>query len=210
MNNYITIIDTLCYLYPHRPELRADAPQMKGTWQQSFKLSQRKNTYFAPLLIDDIRRTDHGGIQTVDEIVEKALGLKYKDLRWWGKPIYESDIEKRYGDLGCKIFDSIYHRDIILSLALTRPEWKYIAVQPESFKAQQSGMLLDLWKFIYSGVNFGARANVLGLKTERLRELEREQFLAHFEHHWIGDDGTLKEITKPVYRSKKICHEKIA
>lgn len=201
------IIEGICYLFPHKPELAAASLSMIGTWKHSLRLlARRKNTYLAPLLVDDLVRTKTVAKQSVEDILRATVQRSYASLPWFGERVLESEIEKQYGNLGCKIFDSIYHRDVILSLELLSHEWTWTMVHPTLFKTQQSGMLIELWKLMAKHINMRAVANAANLPTDTVREKLRAEFLSRFEHHWIASDGTVESVTKPVYRNKKIEH----
>ena len=201
----LLIIEGVCYLHPHKEELSENSLAMQRTWQHSLKLaSSRKNAYFAPLLVDDLVREKNFGTQSVASLLKKAVGRSYGSLRWFGKPVLESDIERQYGNLGCKMFDALYHKDVLASLELVSDDWKWIAVHPSLFKGQQSGMLLKLWNLISENIDFSAVANATRTDTASLREGLRTEFLSHFEHQWINAKGEVESVTRPAYQSKKI------
>ncbi len=201
------IIEGICYLFPHKQELLATSLSMAGTWKHTLRLlARRKNTYLAPLLVDDLVRTKTLATQTVEGILRATVQRSSTSLPWFGEQVLESEIEKQYGNLGCKIFDSIYHRDVILSLELLSHDWTWTMVHPALFKKQQAGMLVELWKLMAKHINMRAVANTLNVSTDIVREKLRAEFLSRFEHHWIAPDGTVESVTKPVYRNKKIEH----
>ncbi len=203
----ITLIEGLCYLHPHREEIMISSPSMVGVWKECLRLiNSIPGSMMAPLLVDDIMREGVMGYQTVEEILDKSIKRKYSDLTWFAKPTLEGDIQKQYGNLGCKIFDSLYHRDIVLPLSMITQNWKWISMNPESFKDQQAGMLLDLWRLIYSKINVGS-LTLNSTTKEEIRDKIRLGFLGHFEHRWIGRDGLVSSITHPSYKGKKIIHE---
>jgi hypothetical protein len=201
----LTLVEGIAYLYPHKPELVRAHPAMRGVWKRCEYLTKPKGSFLAPLLVDDLVR-DTIVEQTLEEIIDQNIGRPHGELPWYGLPVKESTIAGRFGDLGCKTFDSLYHRDILLSLALQAPEWRWIVVHPLSFQDQQSGMLRELFSLIYGDLNWGVLAQKRMVKTETVRMAARSEFLAHFEHHWIHDDGQVQSKTRPIYRSGKIVH----
>ena len=209
LDNKIMIIEGICYLYPHKKELVATDLSMIGTWRTVLGLlNKNRNAFLAPLLVDDLKREDFIVYQTVENIVEKGINKKVKDLPWFGEQILESTIERQYGNLGCKLFDSIYHKDVLFSLFSLNLDWKWVMVHPEIFKEQQSGMLLDLWGIVSKSINFNSIGNKRQKKGDDVRNEIRDDFLSRFEHYWIDESGTIKEITKPIYLQKKIVHKK--
>ena len=120
----------------------------------------------------------------------------------------ESDIFKQYGNLGCKTFDQIYHRDVLLPI-MAFGSWEWHVVHPGSFMGQQAGMLEGLFKLIYGNVNFNVIAKLEQVKTEDVRNRVRDEFYGHFWHHWIGADGNRTDVTNPVYEKKQVVFKTI-
>lgn len=206
----VIIVEGLCYLFPHRPELVASSLVMRGVWRTCARLVKTTaGTLLAPLLADDIRRDQMLGEQTAEELLRATTGRGYESFPWFGPAMLESAIQARYGELGCKIFDSLYHRDVVSRLA-PLGDWKWVVVHPQAFHDQQAGMLLELWKLISSDFNFSAFAQQRRESADTVRERMRTEFLNRFEHHWIGDDGKVVATTRPVYGQKKITHVTIA
>lgn len=206
----ISIIEGLIYLYPHKKEIFHTHPAMKGVWKTCQRLlKQKKNAVFAPLLVDDINRNGFSHVQSVDDILKEGMGRKYSDLPWLGGQIMEGKFEKQYGNLGCKAFDSLYHRDVILGLSFIGSDWTWTLVNPVNFKAQQAGMLENLWGMISEYISFPALGNIYKKDSNALRSELRDAFLARFTHVWIDDNGEVESVTKPVYRQKKITHKPI-
>jgi len=204
------IIEGICYLYPHIPELCEDSLSMQGTWKHSLRLlAKHKHAYLAPLLVDDLVREKVLTEQTVDSLLAATIGKTFVSLQWFGKPVLESKIEAQYGNLGCKLFDALYHKDIIASLSLLSQQWKWIAVHPTHLQKQQAGMLLDLWQILSEHISVSAVSNKTKTRSDTLRAQLRDEFLSHFEHHWIAKDGTVENITRPIYKGKKIVHAPI-
>lgn len=197
MNDTITIVEGLCYLHPHKREIVETHSAMKGVWLQCLSMSENIDHYLAPLLVDDIER-ETAPSQSVDSILLTTIGKKYDDLRWFSDPIIESEIAKKYGAFGCKMYDALYHRDILLALFAKSSSWRWVVVHPESFKDQQAGMLENLWHLILPG-----KINM----SEKERTDLRTRFLSRFEHYWVADDGTISGITHPAYKNKKVVHE---
>jgi hypothetical protein len=197
------IVEGLCYLYPHKPELLANSSPMKGVWKYAEQLLKNKDSLLAPLLVDDLKREGYLTEQTIDEV------LGGRKLPMLAENVIESRIEFYYGRLGCKMFDALYHKDCLSALSLLNTEWKWIVVHPIIFKEQQSGMLLGLWKNMIDGLRFGEISNKTKVRAEDIRNYARDKFLEHFEHYWIDKDGEMVEHTKPVYQSKKIIHYEI-
>ena len=207
--NQLNIIEGLIYLYPHKKEIFHTHPAMKGTWRCVQKLlKQKKNSILAPLLVDDINRNGFSHIQSVDDILMEGMNRKYSDLPWLGGQIMESKFEKQYGNLGCKAFDSLYHRDVILGLILLDTDWTWTLVNPVNFKAQQAGMIENLWGMVSEYISFNELGSLQRRKGEEVRKDLRSNFLSHFNHYWIDDNGEIESITKPLYTNKKIHHVK--
>jgi hypothetical protein len=128
----------------------------------------------------------------------KAIGRPYSSLPWLAESVFESTIAERYQAFGCKEYDALYHRDVMMPLTLIDPVWEWVVVHPESFKDQQAGMLGDLWKLLMPA----------GIRLPDAKRGDiRDEFLGRFTHHWVGDDGKVSLVTKPVYKNKKIIHE---
>ena len=199
------IIEGICYLHPHKKELVASHPSMKGTWRTCMRLV-KDGSMMAPLLVDDIRREESFAYQTIDEILLTTIGKKYDSIPWLGNSIIESEIYKQYGNLGCKMFDSIYHREVLLMISSLSTEWEWIVVHPVIFKEQQAGMLLNLYKFIYKNINISFLAQKEVKKVDEIRDDLRNKFLDKFTHYWIDVDGNIESITNPIYNQGKIQH----
>ena len=205
----VVIIEPIAYVFPHKKELVATSSSMKGVWSLSVHLLKKdKNSFLAPLLIDDLRREGFITYQTIDDLLQKTLDVKYSQLAWLGESVAESDIYKQYGNLGCKTFDQIYHRDVILPI-MTFDSWKWVVVHPVSFMGQQVGMLEGLFKLIFAGVSFSQIARAKCEKTEDVRNEIRTEFFDHFIHYWIDEDGSVSSITKPVYEHKGVSHKEV-
>lgn len=206
----VNIIEPICYLYPHKDEIVASHPSMIGTWKVSRDLlKEKENSFFAPLLVDDIKREGMICYQSVCDILKITLNKKYQDFNWIGKQISEGDIQHQYGNLGCKVFDSIYHWNVINSLYISQLDWSWTLVNPISFKKQQSGMILDLWNRMSKNISFESIGNVFKEESFSLRKKCKDEFLNRFTHYWIDENGQIEDITKPVYSSKKIVHKSI-
>ena len=190
---------------PHQPEIYHDHPATRGVWHLCQQLLRdHPNSYMAPLLHDDICR--NGG-RTTTQTVEQVIGKSYESLPWFAKPVVESKIAERYGALGCESFDALYHRDTILMLSVTHPDWRWLVVHPVTFQDQQSGMLEKLWRIIFGGLTLAHIARKRQVSADALRAEIRDAFLGRFQHFWIGNDGQLAGVTQPIYRGKKIVHE---
>ena len=201
----ITLVEGLVYLHPHQPEIVADHPAMRGTWAACrHLLGQHPNSFLAPLLIDNLSRN---GATAPVQTVEQIIGKSYESLPWFAKPVIESEIAARYGDRGCEAFDSIYHRDILLPLSISHPDWRWLVVHPVTFQGQQSGMLEKLWRIIFGGLNLAHIARKRRVTADAVRAEIRDGFLGRFQHHWIGNDGHLCAVTQPVWRGKRVVHE---
>lgn len=201
----ITLIEGLAYLHPHQPEIIADHPAMRAVWATCrHLLRQNHNSFLAPLLIDDLSRV---GGRAPTQTVEQIVGKPYESLPWFAKPVIESEIAARYGDRGCEVYDSIYHRDIILMVSIMHPDWRWLVVHPVTFQDQQAGMLEKLWRIIFAGLNLAHIARKRQLSADAVRAEIRDSFLGRFTHHWIGTDGHLCAVTQPVWRGKKVVHE---
>lgn len=204
----LNIIEGLIYLYPHKKEIFHTHPAMKGTWRCVQKLlKQKKNSILAPLLVDDINRNGFSHVQSVDDILKEGMGRKYSDLPWLGGQIMESKFEKQYGNLGCKAFDSLYHKDAIFGLILLNQDWHWTLVNPVNFKAQQAGMIENLWGMVSEYISFPALGSLQKKDGQKVREELRSDFISHFTHYWIDDTGEVESITQPVYANKKVSHK---
>lgn len=196
INHSIQIIEGLCYLHPHKREIVQDHPSMRGVWRTVFSMQKDPTSFVAPLLVDDLER-EASPTQSIESILKSTIGKKYSDLTWFADPVMESEIAQKYDAFGCKEYDALYHRDILLSVMLISADWKWIVVHPDSFTDQQSGMLEDLWHLIMPS----------GLKlAPEVRAKLRDDFLAHFKHYWIDDRGVISMVTVPRYNKKKIEH----
>ena len=105
------------------------------------------------------------------------------------------------------MFDSLYHKDVLISLFLSDTDWEWIVIHPTLFKEQQSGMIENLWKLISDKINFNSLANKFKIRSDLLRSNTRIAFLNHFTHYWINEDGSIEK-TKPKYL-KNIIHEAV-
>ena len=206
----IHIVEGICYLHPHKQELSETSLSMTGTWRHCVKILQaHNNAFMAPLLVDDLKRGGTFGEQSVESLLRVSTGKKYSALPWLGKPVMESEIERQYGNLGCKLFDAIYHKNILMARPLLSDDWKWTVVHPSSFKRQQAGMLLDLWNLVSESIDVHSLSNATKQNCIDLRTEMRSTFLSRFEHHWIRQDGTLESVTRPVYAGKRIDHQDI-
>ncbi len=203
----ITIIEPVCYLFPHKEQLVASHPSMRGVWRTcSFLLKNHKRALLSPLLIDDLKRDGCICEQSIEDFMIHT-GKNFNSLPWFGEPILESTIEKRFGDLGCKLFDSRYHSTVLLPLSLLGNDWRWIVVHPIILQNQQSGMLSDLFKIIHQNVNFSSLGHFDYIKSELIKDNIREKFLNHFNYIWIDQEGRIDSRTHPVYKGGKIIHE---
>ena len=200
----IRIIEPICYLYPHKEELVVTSNSIIGVRNYCRTLLKDKHSFLSPLLIDDLKREGY----LVEQTVEDVLG-DLSTSSCFGSPIMESNIEFYYGKLGCKLFDALYHKDVIISLYLLHSNWSWVVVHPQIFKEQQGGMLLDLWRHISGDILFNNISNKVKIKGDVLKQQYRDEFLKRFEHYWIDENGKMCEHTKPIYKGKKIIHEVI-
>jgi hypothetical protein len=206
----LTIIEPICYLNPHKEQLVSDHPAMIGSWRYAINISRKvRGAMLAPLLVDDIDREGSITSQTVDDIITAtATELSYSDLPWLGGQVIESEIEKQYGNLGCKMFDCLYHRDVLSQIALIAGDsWEWIVVHPAIFKDQQSGMLLNLWKMLEGDMNWSALSQQNMVNKDKLRAIYRDKFLSHFQHVWMDDSGEPESVTRPVFEGGKVKHK---
>ena len=204
------LVEGLCYLYPHQPEIVADHPAMKGVWRTCLQLlNNHDDSFLAPLLIDDLRRVEDAKLQRLHSLLKRTIGRTYESLPWFGKPVMESSIAIQYGNLGCKLFDAIYHKEILLALAVCCQDWRWIVVHPATFQGQQSGMLEQLWKMVHGGLDFSLIAQRMCMGKEELIRKSKTEFFGRFIHHWIGDDGVLSRVTVPVWHNKKVHHTSV-
>jgi hypothetical protein len=205
----IRIIEPVVYLYPHKEELLHSHAASKAMWRSCIKMLKDKDSYLSPILIDDLKREGYIRFQSLDEILERTVNKKFSDLPWFGEMVLESSIKYQYGNLGCKLFDALYHKDIICSLFIMGQEWEWVVIHPEIFKKQQSGMILNLWKMFSDKIKFESIGNKSQIKVEDVRIRTRTEFLNRFTHYWIDNNGNISEITKPIYSKKQIIHEAI-
>ena len=199
------LIEPICYEYPHKEELVCTSPEMKSIWRLSLNMLDKED-FLAPLLIDDIKREGYIRYQNIENILKETVNKSFNQLPWFGIPVLESSIGYQYGNLGCKLFDSLYHKDILCSLWLTEEDWEWIVIHPESFKDQQAGMLYDLVKNLSAVMSFENIGGRRQMKAEDVRAAIRDKFLSRFTHYWIDNTGQVSSVTNPKYKSGKIQH----
>src|SRR3989344_9278005 len=202
----LRVVEPLFYQYPPAQELLAEHPVMKGVWREAVRLAH-SGAMLAPLLVDDRSRSDAIAEQTLDHLLWVAARANYSSLPWFGPSISEAELQARYGDVGCKALDALYHLQVISEIKAVADDWEWIVVHPESFHDQQAGMLEDLWKHrIASPIDWQALARAQGRKVDVLRAEARDLLLSRFSHRWVGQDGHVIGTTRPVWRNKRVVH----
>lgn len=205
----VRIVEGICYLFPHKEELHASHPAMKGVWKLCKSMLKDKNSFLAPLLVDDIDRSEHGHKQTVENILQSTIGSSYDSLPWIGPQIIESRFEDYYGKLGCKAFDSLYHKDVMFSLTLLGEKWEWHSVNPLWFKRQQAQMHEMLWKLLLENISLPVVASKGQRTKEELTRSARDAHLSRFYHYWINNDGMLESVTQPVWEGGRIVNKTV-
>lgn len=204
----LVVIEGLCYVHPHYPELVATHPVMRTLWRMCAASCKRiPGAVMAPLLVDDRPNPQALCMQSSQELILAATGREYASFPWLAPEVSEAELETRYGTLGCSALDALYHIEVLSSLSLLAPEWEWLVIHPFAFQEQQSEMLLELWKRLAAQVDFGKLAGAVRENKDVLRARMRAEFFARFEHVWIGDDDRTFFVTKPVWKEQRVVHE---